>query len=198
MDRNKQQSPPEEIAALLAEFLEVAITLVLSVRGIYPPEVFERRRYLNVPVQWSRHPELREYISSAVTSALPWIQKGIVEKLAVIFVDNNKKPLEKFTFHLQVHQEHNGQIPATEIEYALRAFFLKLSASESYLETLPPDTTWEIVLFSKQLPGDAEGKGHFWVPAETKLWDQPPVITPIKSMNSKPLDVQLYIEHPSL
>ncbi|KAH7428778.1 hypothetical protein KP509_09G016900 [Ceratopteris richardii] len=188
----------EEITSLLAEFLEVAITLVLSVRGIYPPEVFERRRYLNVPVQWARHPELREYINSAVTSAMPWIQKRIVEKLAVVILDKSNMPLEKFTFQLQVHQEHSGNFTRTEIEYALRAFFLKLSVAQPYLEPLPPETSWEIVIFSKELPGDAEGKGHFWVPAEAKLWDQPPVITPIKSMSSKPLNVQLFIEHPSM
>ncbi|KAI5055428.1 hypothetical protein GOP47_0028949 [Adiantum capillus-veneris] len=198
MDRNKQRPHADEVASLLAEFLEVAITLVLSVRGLYPPEVFERRRYLNVPVPCARHPELREYINSAVTSAIPWIQKGIVEKLAVVIVDKSNTPLEKFTFQVQVHQESNGQFMKTETEYALRAFFLKLSVSQPFLEPLPPEISWEIVIFSKELPGDAEGKGHFWVPAETKLWDQPPVITPIKSMSSKPLNVQLFIEHPSV
>ena len=58
------------------------------------------------------------------------------------------------------------------------------------------ETSWEIVMFSKKLPGDADGRGHMWVPAEAKFWDQPPMITPIKSMTCKPLDVQLYIEHP--
>ncbi|MCO5614394.1 hypothetical protein L7F22_068674 [Adiantum nelumboides] len=160
-------------------------------------EIFERRRYLNVPVPCARHPELREYINSAVTSAMPWIQKGIVEKLAVVIVDKNNTPLEKFTFQLQVQQESSQQLPITEIEYALRSFFLKLSVSQPFLEPLPPEISWEIVILSKELPGDAEEKGHFWVPAESKLWDQPPVITPIKSMNSKPLNVQLFIEHPS-
>lgn len=196
MDRN-QQAPLDEATSLLGEFLEVAITLLLSVRGVYPPEIFERRRYLNVPVQWVRHPELREYINSAIRNALPWIQQGIVEKLAVVFMDQDYKPLEKFTFELRLNRDFSGNFPAVEIEYALRAFFLKISVSEPLMQPLPPESTWEILLFSKQLPGDAKGKGHFWVPAETKLWDQPPSITPIKSMNSKPLDVQLYIEHPS-
>jgi mitotic spindle assembly checkpoint protein MAD2B len=38
-------------------------------------EIFERRRHFNVPVQWARHPDLREYIHSAVTNLQPWIQQ---------------------------------------------------------------------------------------------------------------------------
>eukprot|EP00249_Psilotum_nudum_P012332 c23724_g1_i6 orf=470-742(+) len=86
----------------------------------------------------------------------------------------------------------------TEIEYALRAFLLKLSVSQPLLQPLAPDSTWEILIYSKQLPGDATGMGHYWIPAETKHWQQPPLIMPIKSMNSEPFDLQLYIEHPSI
>jgi len=37
--------------------------------------IFERRRHFNVPVQWARHPDLREYIHSAVTNLQAWIQQ---------------------------------------------------------------------------------------------------------------------------
>ena len=36
---------------------------------------FERRRYMNVVVQRARHPELRDYIHSAASGLLPFIQK---------------------------------------------------------------------------------------------------------------------------
>lgn len=38
---------------------------------------FERRRYMNVVVQGARHPQLRNYIHSAVSGLLPFIQKVI-------------------------------------------------------------------------------------------------------------------------
>ena len=37
-----------------------------------------------------------------------------------------------------------------------------------------------------------------WITTDTRQWEQPPLLTPIKSMSSDPLCVQLYIEHPSL
>ena len=36
---------------VLCEFLEVAFHLILYVREVYPPVVFERRKKYNVPVQ---------------------------------------------------------------------------------------------------------------------------------------------------
>lgn len=38
---------------VLCEFLEVAFHLILYVRELYPPVVFERRKKYNVPVQVS-------------------------------------------------------------------------------------------------------------------------------------------------
>lgn len=38
-------------------------------------DAFERRRYMNVVVQRARHPQLRDYIHSAVSGLLPFIQK---------------------------------------------------------------------------------------------------------------------------
>jgi mitotic spindle assembly checkpoint protein MAD2B len=38
---------------------------------------FERRRYMSVVVQRARHPQLRDYIHSAVFGLLPFIQKVV-------------------------------------------------------------------------------------------------------------------------
>ncbi|KAJ7548135.1 hypothetical protein O6H91_08G119700 [Diphasiastrum complanatum] len=198
-DMEQNQKPSlGEITDLVCEFLEVAIHLVLSVRGLYPAEFFERRRHFNVPVQWARHPELREYVHSAVTNLHSWIQQGIVEKVAIVILDNARAPQERFIFKLQVDKLYSKDFPISELEYALRAFYLKIPVSEPLLRPLPPDCTWEIVAYSKQLPGDGSSKGHFWVPADNGPWENPPHITPIKSMKSEPLVMQLYVEHPSV
>ncbi|KAL5975710.1 hypothetical protein ACLOJK_020036 [Asimina triloba] len=66
---------PDQTPRVLAEFLEVAITSIVFLKGIYPPGAFERRRYMSVVVQRARHPQLRDYIHSAVTGLQPFIQK---------------------------------------------------------------------------------------------------------------------------
>ncbi|CAI8609970.1 unnamed protein product [Vicia faba] len=61
---------------VLIEFLEVAITCVVFLKGVYPPGAFERRRYMNVVVQRACHPQLRYYIHATVSGLLPFIQKN--------------------------------------------------------------------------------------------------------------------------
>ena len=43
--------------------------------NLWVKSAFERRRYMNLVVQRARHPQLRDYIHSAVFGFLPIIQK---------------------------------------------------------------------------------------------------------------------------
>lgn len=61
------------------------------------------------------------------------------------------------------------------------------------------DCRWEITAYFRSLPEASTSKdAGLWIPTDTKQWQQPPLITPIKSMSSEPLCVQLYLEHPTL
>lgn len=59
-------------------------------------------------------------------------------------------------------------------------------------------SSWEVTAYFRALPQVSSSKEpQLWIPTDTKQWMQPPHITPIKSMSSEPLKVQLYMEHPS-
>ena len=53
-------------ADCLCEFLEAALHCTLHRRGVYPAEAFELVRLYDVPVHRARHPELRDYLATAV------------------------------------------------------------------------------------------------------------------------------------
>ncbi|KAF5949499.1 hypothetical protein HYC85_011492 [Camellia sinensis] len=172
MERSREiiQSPQLEMARILVEFLEVAITSVVFLKGVYPPGAFERRRYMNVVVQKARHPQLREYIHSSVTGLLPFIQKS-----------------------------YGAKVEEADLEFSLRSFLIKLPLSETLTKVLPRDCRWEITVYFRSLPQASTSKdAELWIPTDTKQWLQPPLITPVKSMSSEPICVQLYLEHPSL
>ncbi|KAF3455261.1 hypothetical protein FNV43_RR05709 [Rhamnella rubrinervis] len=200
MDRGDDQSPAQGgTARILVEFLEVAITSIVFLKGVYPTGAFERRRYMNMVVQRARHPELRDYIHSAVSGLLPFIQKGLVERLAVIFYNTGNTPVEKFMFKLAVNQSYGSKVEEADLEFSLRSFLVKLSISEPLTRTLSHDCRWEITAYFRSLPQASTSKdAGLWIPTDTKQWQRPPLITPIKSMNSEPLCVQLYLEHPTL
>ncbi|CAH9115323.1 unnamed protein product [Cuscuta epithymum] len=193
-----------QTARVLVEFLEVAINSVIFLKGVYPTVsgAFERRRYLNVVVHKSRHPELRDYIHSSVNGLLPFIQKGEVERVAVNFFDNQNVPIERFVFKIDVKQsygssvEEEGAAAAADLELSFRSFLIKLASSYSLTHTLPPDCRWEITGYFRALPDSRSSASRIWVSTGTKQWQQPPVIMPIKSMKSEALVLQLYLEHP--
>ncbi|URE49372.1 HORMA domain [Musa troglodytarum] len=214
MDR-KNTSPQGETARVLVEFLEVAITSIVFLKGFYPSEAFERRRYMNVVVHRARHPQLSGYIHSVTAGLLPFVQKtrflllhcalvmqprieGLVERVNVIFYDNEHVPVEKFVFKIIVNQSYNSKVEENDVEFALRAFLIKLTVAEPLTKPLPSGSGWEVTAYFRALPQDSSNKeAQMWVPTDTKQWLQPPDITPIKSMSSEPLKVQLYLEHPN-
>ncbi|XP_031255277.1 DNA polymerase zeta processivity subunit [Pistacia vera] len=198
MERSEVQSPQGETARILVEFLEVAVTSIVFLKEVYPAGAFERRRYMNVVVQRARHPELREYIHSAVNGLLPFIQKGQVERVAVIFFNADNIPVERYIFKLMFNQSYGSKVEEGELEFSLRSFLTKLLVSQSLSKVLPNGCRWEITAYFRSLPQvDTSKDAEFWIPTNTQQWQQPPLITPIKSMNSDPLNVQLYLEHPS-
>lgn len=199
MDRRENQSPQGETARILVEFLEVAITSIVYLKGLYPSGAFERRRYLNSVVHRARHPQLRNYIHMSVSGLQPFIEKGLIERIAVVFFDTENVPQERFIFKLSVNQSCGSMVEDADLEFSLRSFLIKLSVSQPLTSALSQDCRWEIVGYFRMLPqADMGNTAALWIPTDTKQWQQPPLITPIKSMSSEPLNVQLYLEHPSL
>ncbi|KAI3466333.1 hypothetical protein Pfo_022996 [Paulownia fortunei] len=199
MDRKDNRTPQGEIARILVEFLEVAITSVLFLKGVYPNGAFERRRYMNVVVHKARHPQLNEYIHSAVNGLLPFIAKDLVDRVAVIFFDDGDVPVERFVFKLNVNQSYNSKVEQANLEFSLRSFLIKLPISELLTKVLPRNCRWEITGYFRSLPQASTSKdAEMWIPTDAKQWQQPSLIIPIKSMSSEPLGLQLYLEHPSL
>ncbi|CAH1452184.1 unnamed protein product [Lactuca virosa] len=193
MDCKENGSPQRETSRVVVEFLEVAITSIIFLKGIYPPGAFERRRYMNLLVHRARHPVLNRYIHDSINALEPYIQQGLVERVAVIFFKDDKIPVERFMFKINMNQScYDGEM----MEIDLRSFLMKLSLSLSEpfsnKNSKTCDWRWEITAYFCSLP-----EVGVWISSNTQQWKQSPVITPIKSMNIQPLSVQLYLEHPS-
>lgn len=58
------------------------------------------------------------------------------------------------------------------------------------------DCSWELVAYVKSPSPDTVNKNQLWIPADDEGWDQSFTITPIKSLRSNYLDMQLHVEHP--
>lgn len=58
--------------------------------------------------------------------------------MAVIFFNSDNVQLERFVFKLTVNQSYESKVENSDLEFALRAFLIKLSVSEPLTKVLPP------------------------------------------------------------
>ncbi|KAI8347125.1 DNA-binding protein [Mortierella sp. GBAus27b] len=86
------------VADVLCEFLEVAIHMILFVRGIYPPELFESTQKYGCPIKTARHPALISYIQQVVRSIRVELQKDSIHRICVVTLGPNGQALERFVF----------------------------------------------------------------------------------------------------
>ncbi|CAN1836729.1 DNA polymerase zeta processivity subunit [Linum perenne] len=139
MENEENESAEEKIAKILVEFLEVAITSIIFLKRIYPAGAFERRRYMNAAVQIAAEPLLGDYIHSSVAALFPFIEKGLVDRVAVIFFNKDDNVVvEQFIFKLRTNLSSGTKIEEADFEFALRALLIKLPTSESLAKPLPP------------------------------------------------------------
>ncbi|KAF8961207.1 MAD2 mitotic arrest deficient-like 2, partial [Entomortierella lignicola] len=81
---------------------EVAIHMILFVRGIYPPEIFESTQKYNCPIKTARHPGLISYIQQIVRSIRSELQKDSIHKICFVTLDPAGKALDRFVFEMSM------------------------------------------------------------------------------------------------
>lgn len=120
----------------LCPFLEAAIHLILYSRRVYPQEIFERRRHLDVSVFRSRHRDLNEHIALVVRGTRQLLERGEADALVVSILGTRGEILERFRFELRVDHQ---PVDVAALQAHLRGFLLKLHMCEAMLAPLPAD-----------------------------------------------------------
>ncbi|KAF9963746.1 MAD2 mitotic arrest deficient-like 2 [Modicella reniformis] len=90
------------VSDVLSEFFEVAIHMILFVRGIYPPELFESTQKYGCPIKTARHPGLLSYIQQIVRSIRVELQKDSIHKICVVTLGPTGQAIERFVFEASV------------------------------------------------------------------------------------------------
>ncbi|KAF9376510.1 MAD2 mitotic arrest deficient-like 2 [Podila verticillata] len=94
---------------VLSEFLEVAIHMILFVRGIYPPELFESTQKYSCPLKTARHPDLVSYIQHIVQGIRTELQKDTVHRICVVTLDSSKRAVDRFVFETNVFRPFHDE-----------------------------------------------------------------------------------------
>lgn len=70
----------------------------------------------------------------------------MVERVVVIFYDKDHAPVEKFVFKLAVNQSYGSKLEEADLEFALRAFLIKLTVAEPVTKSLPSGSLFHLVI----------------------------------------------------
>ncbi|KAG8470546.1 hypothetical protein KFE25_008967 [Diacronema lutheri] len=140
--------------------LEAAFHATLHVRGVYPPELFELRRVLNMPVRISRHPALKAYVRDAVVSIREAMQLAAVDKVELVLLAKGVEPgaepspVERHVFDFGAALAHAGEQASDDdleaIERNLRASLSSVAQLEHRLPALASETTFAIVVHTPE------------------------------------------------
>uniref|UniRef100_A0ABI8ALV2 Mitotic arrest deficient 2 like 2 n=1 Tax=Felis catus TaxID=9685 RepID=A0ABI8ALV2_FELCA len=195
-------SPFTVVADVLCEFLEVAVHLILYVREVYPVGIFQKRKKYNVPVQMSCHPELNQYIQDTLHCVKPLLEKNDVEKVVVVILDKEHRPVEKFVFEITQPPllSISSDSLLSHVEQLLRAFILKISVCDAVLDHNPPGCTFTVLVHTREAATRNMEKIQVikdfpWILAdEQDVHMHDPRLIPLKTMTSDILKMQLYVE----
>lgn len=66
----------------------------------------------------------------------------------VIFYDKGHVPVEKFVFKLAVNQSYGSKLEEANLEFALRAFLIKLTVAEPVTKPLPSGSQFHLIFLS--------------------------------------------------
>ncbi|KAF9382316.1 MAD2 mitotic arrest deficient-like 2 [Podila verticillata] len=94
---------------VLSEFLEVAIHMILFVRGLYPPELFESTQKYSCPLKTARHPDLVSYIQHIVQGIRTELQKDTIHRVCVVTLDSSKRAVDRFVFETNVFRPFHDE-----------------------------------------------------------------------------------------
>lgn len=150
-----------DLLDLLLCHLEAAFHATLHVRGVYPPELFETRRVLNLPVCISRHPTLKAYVRNAVLGIKEAMHAGAVDKVELVVLAKMQDPglepipIERHVFDLgdtlPRGGEHMSDDDLEAIEQNLRASLASIGQLDHRLPAIRCETTFAIVVHTPEL-----------------------------------------------
>ncbi|TXT05289.1 uncharacterized protein COLE_06609 [Cutaneotrichosporon oleaginosum] len=141
--------------------VEIVIHTIICIRQVYPPNTFTRRRAHGVAVYQSRHPEVRAYIGRVVSALRNEMERGTLRRVTVMIHDvESRAPMERFIIDFgymgleglegpQRDAKIQGAPDEEGLSLMLRGFLIRLVALDGQLLDNPGDTSFAIILETK-------------------------------------------------
>lgn len=132
---------PENATDIHLEAMEVLMHHILYSRGVYPAQIFKKRRLYNTPVLVSIFPPLNKYLASVLRSARELLARRELLCLEVIIYQKENEPLESYQLQVESLDDPGSKSAPQDpnlmdYEQQLRSAIYKLSERVKQLPKL--------------------------------------------------------------
>jgi Zn-dependent protease with chaperone function len=162
---DRRASSSDTIEGEIAQFIEVALHMLLRNRSLYPVSLFVPRRSYGAPVPISRHPLLNTYVSTLAASVRAWLRPGEVQRLAFVVLDPARSTTNRHSPHARCIERVVFEIKITPSASASRQSHPSTDAHPAAPESDPPMSMPEVVelhaQFAAVLRRIHDANGHF-------------------------------------
>ncbi|KAF9921852.1 MAD2 mitotic arrest deficient-like 2 [Linnemannia zychae] len=123
--------------------VEVAFHMILFIRGLYPPELFESTQKYSCPIKTARHPGLKNYIQEIIQSIRTELVKDTIHRICIVTLDPSTKPIDRFVFEMSIleafEESHFQHLQTTQLLHDAHLTNINIrTKEESYHEARNP------------------------------------------------------------
>lgn len=145
----------EDLTAIYVEAIEVILNHLLYVRGVYPQQIFKKRRVYNTPVYIAAFPTLNCYLGNILRTVQHLMQDQRQLRLEVIIYAEENGSMESYMLELQPasHQQQQQMKQdqyLLEYEEQLRFALYKLGERVKKLPKLSQTAKFKVHIHTSQ------------------------------------------------
>lgn len=143
------------MTAIYVEAIEVILNHLLYIRGVYPEQIFKKRRVYNTPVYIAAFPALNCYLSNILRTVQHLMADQQQLRLEVIIYAEEKEFMESYMLELQPvstqqHQQLKQDQYLLEYEEQLRFALYKLGERVKKLPKLSQTAKFKVHVHTSQ------------------------------------------------
>lgn len=140
-------------------FLEYAINTILSQRGIYPAEDFEKVQQYGSTILLSKNSKIEEFLQKVLNQIEIFLNHNELEKVSMVIVNaRTKENLECWEFNINVSGDVSGANKENfyntkdfkSIQLEMDSVMRQISASVCYLPILRIICSFDVLLHTKE------------------------------------------------
>lgn len=195
----------EEIIAIHVEAIEVILNHILYIRGVYPAQIFKKRRVYNTPVFIVAFPALNSYLANILKTVQNLLTNAVQQlKLELIIYSNEAEHKESYFLEMQPGQADFTQDQyLMDYEQQLRAALYKFADRVKHLPKLGQNAKFKVHIHTTQttftqLSHDAQYQEFLWLQSTEsphQLKQQKLCLLPLSKVDKVGLRMEAYISN---